>query len=72
MTPLHVAKALDRPICKRCHTGMMLARIAPDGPGFEPRQFECPKCDQVYTEHVPNDPMAGCKGWLSGELRPPT
>ena len=68
----HLATAIDRPVCKRCQIRMMLARIAPDGPGFEVRSFECPKCEQVYTERVPTDPMESCKGWLRGELRPPS
>jgi hypothetical protein len=67
----HLASALDRPVCKRCGIRMMLARIAPDEADFEVRSFECPKCDHVYNERVPTDPMLSAKGWLSSELKPP-
>src|SRR4051812_47279447 len=64
MTPFHLANAIERPLCTRCHTRMMLARIAPDGPGFEVRSFECPKCGHVYTERVgTGDPMEKSRGW---------
>ena len=66
------AIAIERPTCKRCQTRTVLARISPDGPGYEVRSFECPKCEQVYTQRVPTDPMENCKGWLRGELRPPS
>jgi len=59
-------------MCKRCHIRMMLARIAPDGPGFEVRVFECPKCEELHAERVPTDPMDSYKGWLKGELGPPS
>jgi len=75
MPLLHFAKAIDRPTCKRCHARMMLARISPDGRGFEVRSFECPKCEHVYTERVstdPGDPLENSRGWLVGELRPPS
>jgi hypothetical protein len=69
---LHLASAVDRPVCKRCGVRMMLARIAPDRPDFEVRSFECPKCDLVYSERVPTDPMVSSKGWLASELKPPS
>src|SRR5215203_1155446 len=52
-----LASAVDRLVCKRCGIRMMFARIAPDGPDFEVRSFECPKCDLVYIERVPTDPI---------------
>jgi hypothetical protein len=67
----HLANAIDRPVCKQCGIRMMLARVSPDGAGFEVRSFECPKCDRFYSERVATDPMELCKGWLSSELKPP-
>jgi hypothetical protein len=64
--------AVERPLCIRCLTRMMLARIAPDGPGFELRSYECPKCEYVSVERVATEPLETCKGWLiSKELEPP-
>jgi hypothetical protein len=37
---------------------MMLARIAPHGPGYE-RTFECPSCDQTEREIIKFIPIAG-------------
>jgi len=54
------------------HPHTMLARISPDGPGFEVRSFECPECNHVVIEGVATDPLEEAKGWLlGGELRPP-
>ena len=36
---------IDHPLCTECGSKMWLARVAPDGPGREFRQFECPVCD---------------------------
>jgi hypothetical protein len=36
-----ILNPLERPPCPKCHTSMMLARISPDGPGFENRSYEC-------------------------------
>ena len=41
--------AIVRPICEKCGTRMMLARIEPDRPGRERRTFECPACDHSET-----------------------
>ncbi|HKH02198.1 MAG TPA: hypothetical protein VKB08_15935 [Bradyrhizobium sp.] len=49
----------------------MLARITPDGPGYEARSFACPTCAHVVIERVATDPIEQCKAWLSGELKPP-
>ena len=35
------------------HTGMMLARISPDGAGAELRSFECPTCAFTHVATVP-------------------
>jgi tRNA(Ile2) C34 agmatinyltransferase TiaS len=70
--PFHVASGADRPVCERCGTRMMLARIEPYGRDGESRSFECPKCDHVQVERTPTDPIDQCKGWLSSELRRPT
>jgi|tagenome__1003787_1003787.scaffolds.fasta_scaffold20830297_2 hypothetical protein len=64
--------AIRRPVCKICDVTMMLARISPDGEGYELRQFECAKCDHIEVERVATDPIPTATGWLSGELRPPT
>ena len=67
------SSSLERPTCKRCGIGMMLARISSDGPQYETWHYECPKCERVQTEQrsTPVDPMKTAEGWLSGELRPP-
>jgi len=49
----------------------MLARITPDGRGFELRTFECPKCEDIVVERVATDPLELAKGWLTSELKPP-
>ena len=41
--------AILRPICQKCGTRMMLARIEPDHPGYERRTFECSACDHSET-----------------------
>jgi transposase-like protein len=43
---------IARPPCPNCGATMMLARIAPDGPGFELRSFECPNCEHTFAERV--------------------
>ena len=67
----HFPSAIERPTCKRCGIRTMLARITPDGPGYEARSFECPTCAHVVIERVATDPIEQCKAWLSGELKPP-
>jgi tRNA(Ile2) C34 agmatinyltransferase TiaS len=54
---------VDRPICPRCHSQMILA-LPPGGKGR--RTFQCFDCDRP-------DPLRseGAKGWLQGELHPP-
>jgi hypothetical protein len=65
----------SRPLCPKCHTATMLARITPGPLGFVIKTFECPACNdvhQVVTDLV--DPMKSIKtnGWLHGQLRAPT
>jgi hypothetical protein len=51
---------------------MNLARIMPGPKGFDLRNFECQKCDNVVTVTVATDPMKSNNvGWLAGELKPP-
>src|SRR4051794_9111341 len=57
-------QAIERPMCK-CGIRTMLARIAPDGEGYELRTFECPKCNQIVLERVAADPIATANGWVS-------
>jgi transposase-like protein len=45
--PDQVNVQIQRPLCPRCQTYMMLARIAPARFGFDFRTFECPRCDHV-------------------------
>jgi transposase-like protein len=59
----------ERPLCPKCKTQMMLARIAPGRTGFELQSFDCPKCSHELTTEVPEqDPLDKLKGWLFGEL----
>jgi ribosomal protein S27AE len=44
------SNAIVRPLCSKCGTTMLLARIEPGEPGFDVRTFECPKCE--YSEAV--------------------
>jgi hypothetical protein len=63
---------IERPRCPKCHDHMSLARIMPGRRGFDLRNFECGKCDQLITVTVSTDPMKSDKaGWLAGDLRPP-
>jgi predicted RNA-binding Zn-ribbon protein involved in translation (DUF1610 family) len=39
----------------------MLARISPDGPGYEARSFECPECGHVVIERAAMDSGLGGK-----------
>jgi transposase-like protein len=65
----HSAARIERPLCPKCKTQMMLARIAPGRTGFELQSFDCPKCNHELTTEVPEeDPLEKLKGWLFGEL----
>jgi hypothetical protein len=66
--------AIERPGCAKCnHHRMLLAKLEPGPPGFEYRTFECQKCGGLHTTVVASDPMTSeTRGWLAGELKPPT
>jgi hypothetical protein len=65
-----VGPSIGRPVCKRCATRMMLARIAPGAGNRETRFFECPNCDGVQVENVRTDQIGQCQGSLPTELGP--
>jgi hypothetical protein len=52
---------------------MLLSEVVPGPNGFDYRTFECQKCGHVHAMSVSQDPMqSGMRGWLAGELKPPT
>jgi hypothetical protein len=51
---------------------MSLTSIRPGRLNFDVRTFECVKCDHVAKALAATDPMHNARGWLLGELRPPT
>jgi hypothetical protein len=64
-----------RPLCPKCKTTTMLARITPGAFGFDIRTFECLACDHVHQRVIAlADPMKSREtaGWLRGELHAPT
>jgi hypothetical protein len=69
----HVS-AIERPRCPRCQqTRMLLSKLESGPRGFDYRTFECHKCGRVQTMVVSSDPMTSdVRGWLAGELKPPT
>jgi hypothetical protein len=69
----HVS-AIERPRCPRCnHKRMLLSKLSAGPSGFDYRTFECQKCGCVETTVVSSDPMTSeARGWLAGELKPPT
>lgn len=65
--------AIESPCCPKCNGSMMLAHIELGFMNFQPRAFECFKCDHVEKVLVAADPMhSDVLGWLLGELRSPT
>jgi transposase-like protein len=62
---------IERPLCPRCRTRMMLARISPAPDHKEKRVFECPKCNFIDTVTVLDPLKSESTGWLLSELRPP-
>ena len=63
---------IERPRCPRCQHRMNLARIMPGDPGFDLRNFECRKCDEVVTRTVASDPMqSDAVRWFAGDLKAP-
>jgi hypothetical protein len=51
-TSVPPSAALGCPICPRCGTRMLLARIFPDRPGYDRRTYECPRCEYDVIEVV--------------------
>ena len=43
------------PTCPKCGASMWLTRIAPDGPGWEQRTFECQACQNEPIDVVRGD-----------------
>jgi hypothetical protein len=66
--------AIERPRCPACdHHRMLLSKLETVPSGVDYRTFECQKCGRVETTAVPRDPLTSdARGWLAGELRPPT
>jgi hypothetical protein len=65
--------AIKRPDCPDCaDTRMLLSRLETGPLGDDHRTFECCKCGRIETAAVSADPMKSARGWLSGELKPPT
>ncbi|MEA2866756.1 MAG: hypothetical protein QOE39_1471 [Bradyrhizobium sp.] len=69
----HVS-AIERPCCPNCgQTRMLLSKLEAGPPGFGYRTFECQKCGRVQAMAISGDPMKSeMRGWLAGELKPPT
>jgi RNase P subunit RPR2 len=64
---------IERPHCPKCETRMLLSEVTPGPNGFDYRTFECQKCGHVHAVSVSHDPMqSDMRGWLAGELKPPT
>ncbi len=72
--PSEHLSAIERPRCPNCqHHRMLLSKLEAGPSGFDYRTFECQKCGRVETTVVSSDPMTSeMRGWLGGELRPPT
>jgi hypothetical protein len=52
---------------------MLLSKLEAGPSGFDRRTFECQMCGHVETTVVSSDPMTPeMRGWLGGELKPPT
>jgi hypothetical protein len=66
--------AIERPRCPQCRQNrMLLSKLEAGPPGFDKRTFECQKCGRVETTVASRDPItSGMRGWLAGELKPPT
>ncbi len=73
ISPAHLS-AIERPRCRTCQQNrMLLSKLEVSPSGFDYRTFECQKCGRVETAVASSDPMeCGARGWLSGELKPPT
>ena len=49
------AQDIVHPTCPKCGASMWLTRIAPDGPGWEQRTFECQACQNEAIDVVRRD-----------------
>ncbi len=69
----HIA-AIERPRCPECRQDRMLMSKHEMGrSGCGTSTFECRKCGRVQTVVGSDDPMrSAARGWLAGELKPPT
>jgi hypothetical protein len=69
----HIA-AIERPRCPDCRQDrMLLSKHQMERSGCGTTTFECRKCGRVQTVVASGDPMRShAKGWLAGELKPPT
>jgi hypothetical protein len=66
--------AIERPRCPDCRQNrMLLSKHATASSGCDISTFECRKCGRVQTIAISGDPMTSdARGWLAGELKPPT
>jgi hypothetical protein len=66
--------AIERPRCSKCQQNrMLLSKLEAGQFGSRYRTFECQKCGRIETEVISSDPMTSdMRGWLAGELKPPT
>ena len=47
--PTAYSESIERPLCVKCATQMMLCRIQPETGDFDKRTFECPSCAHEET-----------------------
>jgi predicted RNase H-like HicB family nuclease len=55
-----ISRAIELPWCPKCSMQMDIARIEPDGPGFDRRTFECPTCQ--HSENTVAQYLGDAKG----------
>jgi hypothetical protein len=69
----HMA-AIERPRCPDCRQDrMLLSKHEIAASGCDVSTFECRKCGRVRRIILSDDPMTSdARGWLAGELKPPT
>jgi hypothetical protein len=48
---------IERPLCPRCRTRMMLARRIQISSTSEKRTFDCPKCSFIQTQIADDMPV---------------
>ena len=62
---------IERPLCTKCQSRMLLARIESGPARSDLRTFECLKCQHVHKTRV-EDPMKSTKvRWLNSGLKAP-